>query len=311
MRDEGRHRRPDEEEDLFQELRDELADVDAPRGGTPSLGRKGAPADDLAFGAPAGPPPPGGYPPEGFDSDEDLGRLPTLTPGTGQRPAPRRPTAPRRPPRLILAVLAVVLAAAAFLFWPRGRAQAPLGTGERASSVSAAGPATTTDVDIAQQRPQLVPEQPGGRETGAGARDAPPPQTRRAAPSTATTARPATEPAPVRPEPAPVETPPAATTTEPGQPAATAPAPDLGPQPGPEGAWLLQVGAFSSQENADALVQKLREAGLGPRQSTGSGAGGVLVYKVSIGYFLTREAAAEFGRRQARVLGGQPLPVHR
>jgi cell division septation protein DedD len=84
-----------------------------------------------------------------------------------------------------------------------------------------------------------------------------------------------------------------------------------GVQPAADGAWALQLGAFSTQENADALAGKLRGQGLRPYMQAGSSSSGGLVFKVAIGYFATREAAAMYARSNARLLGPQALPVHR
>jgi len=363
MRDDNRRGRFDDEDNLFSELRAELDAVDQNADAGPaSLGPKeppAAPAQDRP-GAPAV----SAYPPEGFDSDEELGRLPSLPPRgrRGQGVAPR--AVGRRPSRFILGAVCLAVLGAVFLFWrPGGKPEPPLGLGERTSTVTRNGGAAPAEpvvgsVDIAAETRPLATEQ-GAASADAGAPTlrtptVPPPANKQlaiqpprlttrsgpvkpvvhtdvgtphspaasgAAPSTAFstgsgTAR-ASGAEPPRafaadpagsppPDTAPATTEPAA--TDPA--AAPAPAP-AGAQPAPTGSWALQLGAFSTQDNADALAGKLREQGLTPYVQTGSSSRGGLVFKVAIGYFATREAAAAYARNNARLLGPQALPVHR
>jgi cell division septation protein DedD len=60
--------------------------------------------------------------------------------------------------------------------------------------------------------------------------------------------------------------------------------------------WVVQVGSFSKSASADALVAKLRLAGLPAFAEKVSGAGGT-AYKVRIGPEVSRERAAELARK--------------
>ncbi len=368
MRDDNRRGRFDDEDNLFSELRSELDAIDRNAEAPPaSLGPKGspeAPAQDRP-GAPAV----SAYPPEGFDSDEELGHLPSFAPRAGRpRGAPARAPG-RNPSRFILGAVCLAVVGAVFLFWrPGGKPEPPLGLGERASTVTRDGarapaePVTGT-VDIAAETRQLV------AEGGAASADAGTPTLRTptvgspankqlvirspqltpqagpmkpviqpdvgtprstaatgagspaGAPATSGTGR-ATGSEPPRSFAAdPAAAPPITVAPEPaaavidGNAAAAAPAAAVpattGGQPAAVGPWALQLGAFSTQENADALAAKLRGQGLRPYVQTGSSSRGGLVFKVAIGYFATREEAAAYARANARLLGTPALPVHR
>ncbi|MHB8077955.1 MAG: SPOR domain-containing protein [Candidatus Krumholzibacteriia bacterium] len=364
MRDDDRRPRFDDEDNLFSELRTEPDAAGQPPDGAPaSLGPKAPPAGPPQErpGAPAV----SAYPPEGFDSDEELGRLPSLPPaGRSSRGAPR--AAPgRRPSRLILGVVCLAVVGAVFLFWrPGGKSEPPLGVGERTSTVTRGGaPAepVTGAVDIAAQTRPLVPE-PGAADADVGTPTLKTPTVGTPVSQTPTLSSPrlTTRTGPVKPviqpdvgssrakgisdaasrpggsvasgtaratgaEPptgfavdaaagagTPAASAPAAGAT-PAAPSPTAalPATTPGGQPAATGAWALQLGAFSTQENADVLAGKLRGQGLQPYVQTGSSSHGGLVFKVAIGYFATREQAAAYARNNARLLGASALPVHR
>jgi cell division septation protein DedD len=230
-------------------------------------------------------------------------------------PTPRRRSGrPRRLQlsRIYLVPLVIVLAVAAFMFWPASR-NAPVGIGEQHSVVTAdAPPGSLTaaprsgDVTIAKEVQQLVPEQPGGKEQQAATGDADQTET--------TPAR----PAPVKPAPretarqAPRETS-HATTSPPGGsppvPAASSDTPAVQTQA--TGPWLLQLGAFGQEENAERMLAQLQTAGISALLRAGNLADGSLVYRVCIGYFATRDQAVRYGRENAKALGGQGVPVHR
>ncbi len=222
-------------------------------------------------------------------------------------PTPRRRSGrPRRLQlsRIYLVPLVIVLAVAAFMFWPASR-NAPVGVGEQHSVVTAeAPPGSLTaaprsgDVTIAKEVQQLVPEQPGGKEQQAAAGDADRTET--------TPAR----PAPVKPVPRETSH---ATTSPPGGsppvPATRSDTPAVQPQA--TGPWLLQLGAFGQEENAEKMLVQLQTAGISALLRAGNLADGSLVYRVCIGYFATRDQAVRYGRENAKVLGGQGVPVHR
>jgi cell division septation protein DedD len=230
-------------------------------------------------------------------------------------PAPRRRSGrPRRLQlsRIYLVPLAIVLAVAAFMFWPASR-HAPVGIGEQHSVVTAdAPPGSLTagprsgDVAIAKEVQKLVPEQPAGKE----------PQTAGADAGKAV-ASPA-EPAPVKPEPrekareTPRETSQATSTPAAGSPPVAEPRRDTPAiQPQATGPWLLQLGAFGKEENAEKLLAKLQAAGFSALLRAGNLANGSLVYRVCIGYFASRDQAVRYGRENAKLLGEQGVPVHR
>jgi cell division septation protein DedD len=209
--------------------------------------------------------------------------------------------------RLLMLVAAIGLIAVVWLFWRPGRPPAPTGIGDQLMVVTAAdstGRETARprsgSVDIDRHETRLVPEAPTGsaqastvapanRTANAGAGSAEPPAQK----------PPARRPAEGGEAPRAVETP-------------TASGHDAGdvPVPGPSGEWAVQLGAFGSEENASSLANRLRSRGYEPRLRTDSGAGSAVFYRVWIGYFATREAAARFARAHAADLG-ESFPVHR
>jgi cell division septation protein DedD len=198
-----------------------------------------------------------------------------------------------RTPRIFLLAAAVVLVAAAVMFWPRSDGEIPTGIGERITVVTAvdsaipAGVAIRSgDVEIAKEQKPVIPEQP---------RDGKP-----------------------RPEPAATETQPersanreketagardrsAAATPRPAPPKIT---------PQENGLWAVQVGAFGQEENAAALIAKLKRLGHPAKLRAAGTSGGEIVYRVWIGYFANRADAAAFAQ-QNRAEIGDGNPVHR
>lgn len=124
---------------------------------------------------------------------------------------------------------------------------------------------------------------------------APAPQPVVAPPAAADTSGTAADPVPA---PAPAAVPDAGTATEKTPPPATATAPAAAPvtstpAPGAEAgvtAWVVQLGSFASEENANALNRKLRQGGFSsfvePLQQ-----GGAKVFRVRVGPELRRSAA--------------------
>jgi DedD protein len=105
-------------------------------------------------------------------------------------------------------------------------------------------------------------------------------------------------------EPAPEPTPPAAP-PEPAPVAAAEPAPAPAPEPAPErtepptglAAWVIQAASLSSQENADRLVARLREADLPTPDPELVDIKGKRFYRVRVGPVVERaEAEAMLGR---------------
>ncbi len=356
MRDNDRHRHDQSDEELFGDLLDEI-------GTEKSHGLGAAPAaESAAPESPAEPQPSrptpislGGagasalYDPE-TEQDGDLGRLPSMTSSVRRRGG--APPARRRPSLLALIVVSVILAGAAFLFWPAGRGPSLQESGDLRSVLplpEAGAPRAerpvSGDVDLDAETPAIVPEQPGARPTvvraepaapaviqrapGAAApdaSDAPAAAAAKALPETsageaaaaatgagslgaaAEALRSATSPA--APAPAPAAQAPA--TSAPAIERAAPPPPRPGIDiPGPSGQWVVQLGSFSQQDNAEGLVARLRAKGYQPFLQTGGTAGGGLVYRVRVGYFATRDAAAAYAARESARLGVKGEPQHR
>jgi DedD protein len=66
--------------------------------------------------------------------------------------------------------------------------------------------------------------------------------------------------------------------------------------------WVVQVGSFSNSESAEALVAKLRGAGLAAFSEKVSSASGT-AYKVRIGPEINRDRATELARKVKNELG--------
>ena len=132
-----------------------------------------------------------------------------------------------RLPRIFILAVAVILAAAAIMFWPRGGGEIPTGIGERITVVTADDSSLTADttprsgdVEISQEQAQLVPEQPRS-------------------------AQPSQKPTGTRTKPA----------SEGDQSAASPPRrPQSKIVPSERGPWAVQVGAFGQEDNALAPV---------------------------------------------------------
>jgi DedD protein len=93
----------------------------------------------------------------------------------------------------------------------------------------------------------------------------------------------------VEPQPEPVveeiEAPVVEKTPEPAREVAT-----VAPKPG-LAAWVVKVGSFSNQDNADALVEKLREAGFQTPDAERIELRGKVLYRVSVGPMVRKEKA--------------------
>ncbi|OQX32022.1 MAG: hypothetical protein C3L25_14055 [Candidatus Sedimenticola endophacoides] len=94
---------------------------------------------------------------------------------------------------------------------------------------------------------------------------------------------------------------------------AAAPAPPPPPQPQPQpqaeptpSAWVIQAGSFSSQENADTLMQELRAAGY-PAFVDPAEIGGNTLHRVQIGPEASRGKAEEMLRRLHEILSAKKL----
>lgn len=198
-----------------------------------------------------------------------------------------------RTPRIFLLVAAVALVGAAIMFWPRGGGEIPTGIGERITVVTAidssaaAGAAVRSgDVEIGREQKPVVPERPrdAQKQEKPAAAATPPRESARgetapaAARDRSATAKPQPEPVKVTPQ--------------------------------ENGLWAVQVGAFGQEENAAALVAKLKQLGHPAKLRAASTSSGDIVFRVWIGYFANRSDAATYAR-QNRAEIGDGNPVHR
>jgi cell division septation protein DedD len=194
-----------------------------------------------------------------------------------------------RMPRIFILAAAVLLVGAAIMFWPRGGGEIPTGIGERITVVAdddsnTARDATprSGDVELSQERAQLVPETPQSA--------------------------PATQPPARRPQAGGSDT--GGSASAAGGDRERSSSPPVRVVPSDEGPWAVQVGAFGDENNAQALVTRLISQGYPARMRAASTSGGDIVFRVWIGYFASRSAAATFAR-QHRDQIGDANPVHR
>jgi cell division septation protein DedD len=195
---------------------------------------------------------------------------------------------------LVIALVGVVAVAAA-IFWPRGGGlrlgtDAPVQVVRVDTTVVAPVP-RSGDVDIATARQPLVAEKPSPERT-----------TDRDRPLTITSP---VEPAAVAPA-ASAETAPA---TAGGDEAPVVEPPPV-VQPTPDGAYALQVGSFESELGAQSLRDDLLARGYPVHIRAASTGTGAIVYRVWVGYFPNREAAAAYAGAHQESLAGS-TPVHR
>lgn len=228
---------------------------------------------------------------------------------TGQRPSGRGGPRTRRRSlaadgggrfsRPLAAALIVIIAGAAYLFWPRGGV-APQGLGEQltvitADSSTVAQPRSGS-VDIEDARQPVVAEQPTGATTDAAAAPTVPPATS-AAPRAGTTT--STAPPPETAGPAPRARDDAG------------PAPATGAiRPRQTGSWAVQVGAYGNEANADNLATRLAGQGIAAQVRAASTPSGDLIYRVWIGWFESRDQAKAYAEQEKSLIG-EAHPVHR
>lgn len=79
-----------------------------------------------------------------------------------------------------------------------------------------------------------------------------------------------------------------------------------------EPAWILQLGAFSLEENAQMLVNKLKKEHIDAQISVRVNSNGKSLYLVRTGAFDTREAAMDFGGKRLSPVKQtfQPVKLH-
>lgn len=245
-------------------------------------------------------------------------------------------------PRIMWLAILVCIAGAVALFRSGGGGPMPTGLGENRTVVTApegGGEPVSGEVEIAEQGLRLTPEQPvaggdlggadnapleitvprplGGVESGeSSARPAPGTAEAGSADTEATgpvtagreSAEPLADPAAAEPA-----------TARAGEPhveseVATKPEPTgaLPPRlvPQPRGPYLVQVGSFGDNGNAQKEADRLRTFNWDASVRVGNTAGGGLVYRVQIGYFATREDAQAFiDQNRVRLPGA--IPAHR
>ena len=195
--------------------------------------------------------------------------------------------------RPLLAAMIVILAGAAYLFWPRGGG-APAGIGEQLTVVTAdstIAPAPRSgSVEIQDEQQALIPESPDGVA-------AEPKRTPEPAETEAEIAKPIEKPV-EKPAPKPVQK------TEPTlekPPAIT---------PRPSGSWAVQIGAYENEANAQKLVAKLVDKGVDAHVRAAGTSTGSIVFRVWIGWFGNRQEALDYAKQERKVIG-ESYPVHR
>ena len=199
--------------------------------------------------------------------------------------------------RPLLAAMIVILAGAAYLFWPRGGA-APAGIGEQLTVVTAdstIAPAPRSgSVEIQAEQQALVPEIPDG----AAAEPKRIPEPAAAEPEVV---EPVVKPV-EKPAPKPVQkTESKPTPTQPEPPAIT---------PRPSGSWAVQIGAYENEANAQKLVTRLIDKGVDAHVRAAGTSDGSIVYRVWIGWFSNRQEALDYARQERKLIG-ESYPVHR
>jgi hypothetical protein len=198
---------------------------------------------------------------------------------------------------LVIALVGVVAVAAA-IFWPRGgslrrQPDDPIHVVRVDTTVMSPTP-RSGDVDLSTARQPLVAEAPSRERT-----------TDRDRPLTITS----------RVEPDGV-TPPPPRETVPADPLAETVSVDPPPKPAPialptaNGAYALQVASFDSESGAQALRDDLTAKGYPMHIRAASTSTGGIVYRVWVGYFRDREAAAAYASAHQDELAGA-APVHR
>lgn len=199
--------------------------------------------------------------------------------------------------RPLLVALIIVLAAGAFLLWPRG-GNVPTGIGEQVTVVTA--PDTTAherphsgDVDIQEASHPVVAEKPAGTS-----------------PSAPSTSKPAAT-KPTKKQPTATARAGMATGGE------TIPAPAKAtPQPGPvitptnDGPYALQLGSFSSETNAQKVRDQYLQLGYPVHVRAASTSEGAIVYRVWVGFFASRQEAQSYAKGHAPELT-DTIAVHR
>jgi cell division septation protein DedD len=201
--------------------------------------------------------------------------------------------------RPLLVAMIIILAGAAYLFWPRGGG-APAGIGEQLTVVTAdttlADAPRSGNVEIQEQVQDIVPEKPaaGGSEP---ARQPEVIQESAAEERSSQQSAPPTKPAPAKPARQGSSPPPSGES-----------APTIAPRP--SGSWAVQIGAFQAEENAQALVADMATKGVDAQVRAAGTSSGSIVYRVWIGWFKDRDEALAYAKQERRNIGDS-YPVHR
>jgi len=210
------------------------------------------------------------------------------------------------PPWVMIGAAVVIAVIAAFMFWPRNSsspADDDLG-GQRSSivmfgdSLGVAGIPVprSSDVDLDDELPQVVPEHP----EGAGSRPAE--ETRselRQQLDTATDKGQLAEPQAV-----------ASSGTAPVTKRETDELTPATQGPSAGGQWAIQLGSFGSRANADKLATQLRDKGYRMEIQDLTANGGT-IHRVWVGFFPTRTAAAAYAQLHRNDLGSETFITHR
>ncbi len=177
--------------------------------------------------------------------------------------------------RVMIITGIVVVAAALFIFWPRGGEDLPEPVGEQFSVVAADSGAVeadrperprSSDVNLSLEAPDVVPEEAGGTV------DESPPETSR---------------------------------PEPSRPAAGS------GEPGETGKWAIQLGSFGSRTNAQEMAGELRAEGFRVETPTMQSTTGGAQTKVWIAYFETHAAAKAWAAAHVDEIGRSTYITHR
>ena len=200
-------------------------------------------------------------------------------------------------PRLFLLAAGGGLIGAVLLYWDCGGDSMPTGIGESLTVVSVndstgnnSSPIRSGDVEISMARSELVPEKVAGAAADQG---------------TASTQRssPAQQDSPAQHNATPKQNKP---------PTSQAPVPQTTTriEAKASGSWAVQVGAFGNEDNAHALLARLQDMNFPAKLRAGNKAGGGVVYRVWIGFFVDRKEAETYAR-QNRAKLGETIAVHR
>lgn len=197
---------------------------------------------------------------------------------------------PDRRPLVYGGAAIVILLVAAFLFWPSGGTDTP--STDALANKTLVPPGTTTQAsDESVRTDDVTTEASMGNGTGMNAMvdDA-------TTEATGTPTNPKAETRIVEDEtPAPTKTQPAKTETVERTPPPAPKTSSTSISPSATGNWVLNVGSFSSRENADRRAKELAREGIDAHVQLGTAGDGSPVYRVRVGYFDSSGRAKEYG----------------